>query len=54
MLAKIVKSPVFQPLPAPIVVGVFASMFPISGPILAGVMTTTVVFTGLTLLTASE
>lgn len=53
MLAKLRKSPVFQPLPAPIVIGVFASMIPVSGAILAGVVTTTVVYTGLSMLATS-
>jgi hypothetical protein len=41
-------------LPAPVVFGVLASLVPLSVPVMAGLMTTTMVFAGLSIAAASE
>jgi hypothetical protein len=44
----------WTPLPAPVVVGVLASLVPLSVPAMAALMTTTVVYTGLSMMADSE
>ena len=39
-----------RPLPTPVILGVMISMVPVSAPIVAGLVTTTIVYTGLSLL----
>jgi hypothetical protein len=44
----------WTPLPAPVVFGVLASLVPLSVPVMAALMTTTVVYTGLSMVAASD
>jgi len=44
----------WTPLPGPVVLGVLASLVPLSVPAMAALMTTTLVYTGLSIAAASE